>query len=130
MKKKCATEKSVKFYEKIIREKDAMEKAVKYYGKARREKRLYRKTCEKTRKYPNQIVHQITKKIKYYYKSKFFRIIIRTFPVNYPCNSVENKDFHAHFSQCIKYRRRKSLPLQYGTVFPYEHYGTGSATIL
>jgi hypothetical protein len=31
-----------------------MEKSVKYYGKVRREKRFYEKTCEKTRKYPNQ----------------------------------------------------------------------------
>jgi hypothetical protein len=44
----------VKCYEKVLREKDAMEKSVKCYGKVRREKRFYGKTCEKTRKYPNQ----------------------------------------------------------------------------
>jgi disulfide oxidoreductase YuzD len=54
MKKKYATEKSVKCYEKILREKDGLEKAVKYSGKVRREKRFYGKICEITRKYPNQ----------------------------------------------------------------------------
>jgi hypothetical protein len=52
--KKYATEKSVKCYEKILRGKDAMEKAVKCHEKIRREKRFFGKTCEKTRKYPNQ----------------------------------------------------------------------------
>jgi hypothetical protein len=53
--KKNATENSVKCYsKKILRVKDAVEKAVKCYGKIRREKRFYRKTCKKTRKYPNQ----------------------------------------------------------------------------
>jgi hypothetical protein len=37
----------VKYYEKVLREKDAMKKSVKYYGKVRREKRFYGKTCEK-----------------------------------------------------------------------------------
>jgi hypothetical protein len=41
-------------YEKVLREKDAIEKSVKCYGKVWREKRFYGKTCEKTRKYPNQ----------------------------------------------------------------------------
>jgi hypothetical protein len=44
----------VKCYKKVLREKDAMEKSVKCYGKVRREKRFYGKTCDKTRKYPNQ----------------------------------------------------------------------------
>jgi hypothetical protein len=56
----------VKCYEKILREKDALEKAVKYYGKVRREKRFYRKTCEITRKYPNQNCPLNYKEIKYY----------------------------------------------------------------
>jgi hypothetical protein len=54
MKKKYATKKSMKCYEKILRKKDALEKAVKYYGKIRREKRCYGKICEITRKYSNQ----------------------------------------------------------------------------
>jgi hypothetical protein len=45
----------VKFYGKILREKDAMKKAVKYLlRKSQKRKIFYGKTSEKTRKYPNQ----------------------------------------------------------------------------
>jgi hypothetical protein len=62
----------VKCYGKILREKDASEKAIKLYRKIRREKTCYRKTCEKTRKYPNQNCPSNYKKKKVLLEEQIF----------------------------------------------------------
>jgi hypothetical protein len=71
----------MKCNEKVLREKDAMEKSVKCYGKVRREKRFYRKTCEITRKYPNQNCPSN-------YKEKKVLLDEQIFPRNYQRFSI------------------------------------------
>jgi hypothetical protein len=74
-------EKSVKCYEKVLREKDAKKKSMKCYGKVLREKRFYGKTYEKTRKYSNQ-------NFQSNYKEKKVLLGEQIFPRNYQNFSI------------------------------------------